>query len=91
MSEILTCLGCGATKPGPTGTPTDIYPSEHCGECPPWRCGDCGEMSSASNLCSCWQSFDGMALADIKAVFAADGTFSLGGLASDAANPEENL
>lgn len=77
---ILTCKGCGATKAGPTGDPTDIYPSEHCGECPPRQCEDCGQMSSAASLCSCWLSFDGMTLADIKAVFAADGTFNIGGL-----------
>jgi hypothetical protein len=77
---ILTCLNCGATKPEPDGTPTDLYPSSHCGKCPPWKCEDCGEMSSAADLCSCWKSLDGIALADIKAVFAADGTFNIGGL-----------
>lgn len=80
MTAILACTGCGATKPGPTGDPTDFFPAERCGDCPPWRCKDCGQMCSASDLCPCWISFEGMALADIKAVFAADGTFSVGGL-----------
>ncbi|MFF7476574.1 hypothetical protein [Streptomyces sp. NPDC008092] len=79
-TPILACKGCGATKPEPDTTPTDLFPSEHCGECPPWTCGDCGEQCSAAALCSCWIRFNGMALADIKAVFAADGFFSLGGL-----------
>lgn len=79
-TPILACKGCGATKPEPDGTPTDLFASEHCGECPPWTCKECGEQCSAAALCSCWMSFDGMALADIKAVFAADGTFSVGGL-----------
>lgn len=33
--------------------------------------------------CPCWLSFEGMALADIKAVFAADGTFSIDLVAGD--------
>jgi len=74
---ILTCTGCGATKPEPTGAPSDIYPSEHCGECPPWTCTDCGEPCSAAVLCSCWVLLADLPLADIKALFAADGTFNL--------------
>ena len=75
---ILSCKGCGATKAGPTGTPSDIFPSEHCGDCPPWRCDDCGEMDSAANPCSCWICLTAMAPADAKALFAADGTFNVG-------------
>jgi hypothetical protein len=79
-APILACTGCGATKPSPTGDPTDVCPSAHCGECPPWRCEDCGQMSSAADLCPCWTRLDHMTTADIKALFAADGTFNLGGL-----------
>ncbi|MFB7732799.1 hypothetical protein ACFC08_00065 [Streptomyces sp. NPDC056112] len=76
-SPILACKGCGRTKPGPTGDPTDLFPSEHCGDCPPWTCEDCGEACSAASLCSCWVRLDTLPLADVKAVFAADGTFSV--------------
>lgn len=69
MTAILACKGCGATKPAPDGTPTDLFPSAHC--------GDCGQACSAIALCSCWISFDGIALADIKALFAADGMFNV--------------
>jgi len=78
ITLILTCLGCGATMPEPNGTPNDISPSGHCGQCPPWRCDTCGEMSSAADLCSCWIRLDQMAPADIKALFAEDGTFNVG-------------
>jgi hypothetical protein len=74
---ILACAGCGATKPNPDGTPTDQAPSLHCGECPPWICTDCGEACSAANLCSCWTLLNTLPMADIKAIFAADGTFDL--------------
>jgi hypothetical protein len=86
-TPILTCRGCGATKPEPTGTPTDFFPSEHCGDCPPWRCEDCGEMDSAAKPCGCWTDLTTMPLADIKALFAAaDSRLSLGGrIADDAA------
>lgn len=79
-TPILTCRGCGATKPGPTGDPTDFYPSEHCGQCPPWQCETCGEMCSATALCPCWVRLHGMSLADLKATFAAiDMSVNLGG------------
>ena len=76
-TPILACTGCGATKPGPTSDPTDLHPSEHCGDCPPWICGDCGETCSAAALCSCWIRLDTLPLADVKALFVADGTFSV--------------
>lgn len=76
-SPILACTSCGHTKPAPTGDPTDLFPSEHCGDCPPWICETCGQQCSATALCPCWTSFDGMTLADIKAVFAADGMFTV--------------
>lgn len=67
------CKGCGATKPGPTGDPTDLFPSEHCSDCPPWTCEACGETCSMDAPCSCWVLLEGMARADIKAVLAAAG------------------
>jgi hypothetical protein len=67
---ILACTGCGATKPAPTGDPSDHYPTEHCGKCPPWICEDCGETSSAADLCPCWQRFDDMPFADVRAALA---------------------
>lgn len=69
-APIVTCTGCGATKPAPDGTPTDMSPSEHCGKCPPWQCEDCGEMCSAEALCSCWVQLDDLSHADQKAIFA---------------------
>ncbi|GLP64372.1 hypothetical protein TUSST3_09920 [Streptomyces sp. TUS-ST3] len=77
MGAILTCKGCGATKLYPTGDPTDLFPSEHCGDCPPWICEGCGETCSAVALCSCWVQLDTLLLADVKALFGADGTFSV--------------
>ena len=76
--RILTCEGCGAVKDHLTGDPTDMFPSEHCGDCSPWRCGDCGEMSSYANKCRCWTDLTIMARADVKALFAADGTLNVG-------------
>lgn len=73
MAPILACKGCGATKPEPTGDPTDLFPSGRCGDCPPWRCGDCGEMCSAASLCPCWTRLDALPMADVKALLAADG------------------
>ena len=74
---ILCCKNCGATKPEPDGTPTDYFPSDHCGECPPWQCTDCGETCSAAALCSCWIMLADLSLADVKAIFAADGMFNI--------------
>lgn len=78
VTLILSCAGCGQTKTGMTGDPTDLFPSEHCGGCPPWRCDDCGEMDSVAQPCSCWIDLTAMAPADVKALFAADGTFNVG-------------
>jgi hypothetical protein len=80
VTPILRCKGCGAAKDNPTGDPTDLSPSLHCGECPPWRCGDCGQMCSAADLCPCWVKVDSLPLADIKALFAADDRLAIGGL-----------
>lgn len=76
-TSILACNGCGRTMPGPNGTPNDISPSLHCNECPPWQCEDCGETADSENLCRCWTRLDQMAFADVKALFAADGTFNV--------------
>ena len=59
------CRACGADVG--IGNPQ----AEHCGKCPPWRCEDCGEMDAPPpNSCSCWVPLAGLALADIKSVFA---------------------
>jgi hypothetical protein len=39
-----------------------------CGKCPPTTCDRCGGADDRS--CSCWLPFEGMNLADLKAVFA---------------------
>ena len=77
VTPILDCEGCGDTKNSLTGDPTDLFPSEHCGNCPPWKCPDCGEMDSAAKKCSCWIDLTTMAHADVKALFAEDGTFNV--------------
>ena len=68
-------LRCDEARP--TGDPTDFFPSERCGDCPPWTCEDCGQTCSAAALCGCWVRLDGLPLADVKALFAADGTFNI--------------
>jgi hypothetical protein len=80
LTPILACRNCGAVKHSLSDDPTDLSPSLHCGECPPWRCEDCGEMCSATALCSCWITLDGLPLADIKALFANDDALAIGGL-----------
>ena len=77
VTPILDCAGCGAVKHGPTGDPTDVFPSQRCSQCPPWPCEDCGEMCSATALCSCWTDLTAMAHADVKALFAEDGRFNV--------------
>lgn len=76
----LRCLGCGRMEAGVLGDPTDIAPSIHCGHCPPWTCEWCGEICSMEKSCSCWISLEGMAMADIKGLFALDGlSLEIGG------------
>jgi hypothetical protein len=70
---IVVCTGCGAMKPEPDGSPSDFGPSEHCGDCPPWLCEDCGEMCSLASLCPCWTPVDQLAHADLKAFLAEAG------------------
>ena len=76
MSEILHCVGCGSEiiRNDPSDFPAPIL---RCGDCPPTRCEVCGEMDAMDRRCSCWVALDGMAPADIKAIFAADGTFNV--------------
>lgn len=62
-----TCRGCGAVMSADGPTP------DHCGECPPWTCDACGALCSMTDPCGCWISLEGMALADLKALFARDG------------------
>lgn len=61
------CLHCGYDA-GDENPPSP----QHCGNCPPWRCDSCGEMSSNSALCSCWTNVADIPLADLKALFADD-------------------
>lgn len=56
------CSRCG------TDAGSGVPRPNSCGSCFPVTCSDCGE--SDDRYCSCWISLDGMALADIKAVFA---------------------
>ncbi|AGM28164.1 hypothetical protein MASS_1562 [Mycobacteroides abscessus subsp. bolletii 50594] len=66
MSAI-NCLGCGSE----VGQDGQCPRPEHCGNCPPWDCDECGQQCSISTTCGCWIFFEGMNLADIKAVLAA--------------------
>lgn len=63
----INCRGCGSV----VGRDMECPRPERCGNCPPWDCEDCGQKCSAVELCGCWTTFDGMALADIKAALAA--------------------
>jgi hypothetical protein len=61
---MTACKGCGKVFD------LDIMPPSHCDWCPPWLCEHCGETDSSANPCSCWTSLEGMAPADVKALFA---------------------
>ena len=65
------CQGCGIP------VSPDGFAPQHCQYCPPWDCADCGGKSSVLSPCSCWASLEGMQVADVKALFATDGTFSI--------------
>ena len=65
------CQGCNIPV-----TPEGFGP-QHCGFCPPWDCPDCGGKDSMATPCSCWVPLEGKNIADLKAIFAADGTFSI--------------
>jgi hypothetical protein len=76
-----TCQGCGDTWPAANGPD-----ATHCGNCPPWHCDRCNrtvDMTAKFNCDTCVMRFKDMPLADIKAIFAADGGFNIGGLGSE--------
>jgi hypothetical protein len=66
--DPIHCQGCGAAS-GSYWPETPI--PDHCEKCPPWICDGCGQPCSISAPCSCWISLEDVALADIKALFAA--------------------
>lgn len=76
-TPILSCRGCGGTKTAMSGDPTDYFPSQHCGACPPWICDGCGKPDSMVSHCGCWTDLTTMAPADVKALFAEDGSFNV--------------
>lgn len=45
----------------------------HCANCPPWICDGCGLLDSMAAPCACWLPFEGVPMADIKAMFAGVG------------------
>ena len=63
------CLNCG-NDVGDENPPNP----QHCGNCPPTRCEDCGGICDwqSGALCSCWTSTEDLSLADLKALFADD-------------------
>lgn len=63
----VTCRGCGADA-----NPEHPIP-DHCGKCPPWVCEDCGQPCSMADPCGCWIQLEGMALPELKALFALGG------------------
>lgn len=75
--DAIHCRGCGWRM-------ASVWPEipipERCGHCPPWTCGDCEQPTSFADPCPCWVSLEGMALADIKAIFANDPELAIGGL-----------
>jgi hypothetical protein len=71
--ENFTCAGCGAPA-----DPNAPRPSM-CQRCPPETCGNCGGVNhiATDRQCACWVSLEGVPTADVKALFAKDGTFSI--------------
>lgn len=67
---MASCKNCGREL-------DDVPEADYCSQCPPRRCEQCGEIYSMSDLCKCWVSIEDMAPADIKALFAMDGTFNV--------------
>lgn len=65
-SDAIHCQGCGAF----CGQRGDIPQVSRCEKCPPKRCDQCADMDSLEAPCRCWRSLDGMAHADVKALFA---------------------
>lgn len=54
--------------------PDEGLTPEHCRQCQPTLCGECGGICDwqSGALCLCWTSLEGMSFADQKAVFADD-------------------
>lgn len=78
---VRICPTCGTEWTIPANADVDASPpSVQCQACPPQPCRWCGKPSSFEKECACWISLDGMPLADIKAIFAADGGFNIGGI-----------
>jgi hypothetical protein len=78
------CLSCGPCV-APVH-PHDEHPCHGPSEQPGQACRYCGDPTptDGTSCPRCWTSLDKMPLADIKALFAGDGTFSLGGLGPQA-------
>lgn len=66
LTYTSTCKGCGYTQTSQEPMPT----ADHCWQCPPWECEDCGETLTVDDLCRCWTVVEGLPLADLKALFA---------------------
>jgi hypothetical protein len=64
---MVNCQGCGSQLSD------DLPFATRCGNCPPERCADCGDMDSMESPCKCWISVSDMPLADLKGLFARDG------------------
>ena len=83
------CRNCGALRRGECQFDTHPdhpeHPCSYGAEKPGEPCRYCAAPvpPDGSPCPACWLTFDGMPLADIKAVLAADGTFSAGGLHQD--------
>jgi hypothetical protein len=82
------CRWCADTQAGRCdipGHPDHDSPCGHAPQKPGDPCCYCGKPLPAEAHCcpDCVLPFEGMTLADIKAVFAADGMFSVGGLGPD--------
>lgn len=84
------CRTCAAAQRGDCQFDTHPNHPEHpCSygtEQPGDPCRYCTTPVPVTGPCTdCWRTFDGMTIADIKAVFAADGTFNV----TPQINPEE--
>lgn len=69
------CNGCGTAPADPR-----MGGTSGCQSCLPRTCTTCGGVNhlATGRMCSCWVSVEHLAHADIKAIFAGDGTFNVG-------------
>lgn len=76
---MTTCQGCGTAVPVDQTYPGDPGPAG-CSDCPPSKCETCGGINDmrSGKMCACWVSVADLPLADVKAIFARDGTFNVG-------------